>query len=304
MRLISKSISLIIILCCFWACNDQFQYYSDSDVERIVVEGIAEVDSSLRIRLSASNQMFSEDTSKVEISNATIRLYVDGRLIEFISQDGSGVYGANYIPRSGDSVRFVVRDDDHPIAICEDVMPRRVDVTLFDTSGRIGNNFDLLLRFIEEPNTNSSYFLSLNSLFYEYELDNQGSIIDSNLVSEPVVVRSANKLFFSESNLINNQSTYQIFSDQLIPSGPYDLSIIVHASDLAVSSQRSKSTALALDFRSISESTYKTLEGLQLNSSVFGGPFSTTNNVLDNIQGGYGLMQFNWNYRDTIYLAQ
>lgn len=301
MRLVSNIIILLLFALCL-SCNDDFSYDSDSEQRRIVVEGVADSEEGIKMRLSASNEIFTDDTSRTYVTKASIRLYVNTNLVDFMREESPGVYASNIIPKSGDTVRFVGRQNEYPIIICEDVMPTPISVLLFDTAGRIGNNFDLLLRFVEKTNETNGYYMSVRSMVYEYDFNTQGDIIDSVRTTVPINLSSANKLFFSERNLVSNQNDYNIFNDQLIPGGTYDLSLIVNAKDLDETREQSASQAILLDFKSLAPSSYETLEGVQLNSRVFGGPFSTTNNVSDNIEGGYGIMQYSWSFKDTIWL--
>jgi hypothetical protein len=284
------------------SCDDQHLLLDDDQEKRIVVNGSVSANGELQAELYRSTGIFSQDSARTKLDQAEFRVHVNGNFIGIAANLGEGFYGLNSAFGAGDTVRISARAESFPIIIAEDILPYPLNISKLDSSGSIGENFRMYFHLEDPKPERNAYYLQMTSLYWLYQFDNQGIKIDSTLQKKPLNVKSGNGIFYSENNLVGNQRSFQIFTDVLLSGNPNEMNLIVDVNQLLGDLKTSKSIGITMDFRHLSMSTYQVLEGLYKGNNVFGGPFSSTKNIPDNIDGGYGLVQYYWQHLDTLYI--
>ncbi|MCB9246447.1 MAG: DUF4249 family protein [Flavobacteriales bacterium] len=282
-------------------CRDEFIFESGDPEPVLVVEGHFVSGSEVAFRLRESAPAFSGARLDQKINGAVARLYINDVLFGSVPQNSDGYYVQKVPLKSGDKVELVIRKDEYPLVTCRDQMPTEIDVLSVDSTRTIGQTLGMRMRF-RDPVGMNFYELHVNVLIHEYTDFDGEQPTDSVLVSIPARFSSANKIFFSENNLLRTIPGFHFFSDQFIDDEIYDLDIGVNL-DMSDSEKiLSKPRAVVLNFRNVTESHFTTLSGLLLNNGVYGGPFSHASNVEDNVAGGLGFMQYYWDQTDTLLL--
>jgi len=295
----SRLICFLAFFCLLYSCDDDFTYTGTETDNSIVLEGRARAGDSIEVFLSESKSAFESDTTLTTLSGAEVRVFVNGSLRGLLIDKGEGHYYSDFLVRGGDSILIAARRSGYRTVETEGTVPDTSGLVSIDTIDLKGDFLSYRLR-VSHKNELNAYFLSVRSVVYEYELDDQNQIIDSNLVSYPISVSSTSKLFYSERSVIRSRNNFHIFTSEFMNTQPFTLDLLVDREQLLPGAQFSNSQGLVFHFSAIDMGEYRTLESILVNNEIFGGPFGSKNNVTDNIEGGYGIMHFNNTSVDTL----
>ncbi len=303
MQFSSKYLLLLVTSWLVWSCNDDFTYTGSETDPSIVLEGQARAGDSIKVRLSESKTAFESDTKLISVGGADIRVFVNGSLRGFLSDRGDGFYSSDFKVDKGDSLILAARRSGYRTVETQGRIPDTRGLASIDTLDLQGDLLSYRLKISHSNNLNA-YFLSVSSIKYQYIFDDQEQIIDSLIVSESISISSTSKIFYSERSVIRSRNNFQIFTNEFMNSEPYDLDILIDREQTVPTEEFSKSYGLVFNFSAIDMGEYRTLESILVNNEIFGGPFGNKNNVIDNIEGGYGIMHYNNTSSDTLMFAE
>lgn len=303
MQFSSKYLLLLVISCLVWSCDDDFTYTGSDTDPSIVLEGQARAGDSIRVRLSESKTAFESDTTQIAVSGADIRVFVNGSLRGLLTDKGNGLYSSDFTVDKGDSLVLAARRSGYRTVETTGRIPDTTGLVSIDTLDLQGGLLSYRLE-VSHDNKLNAYFLSVSSIRYEYKFDDQDQIIDSLIVSDPISISSTSKIFYSERSVIRSRNNFQIFTSEFMNSEPYDLDILIDREQTLPTEAFSKSYGLVFNFSAIDIGEYRTLESILVNNEIFGGPFGNKNNVIDNIDGGYGIMHYNNASTDTLIFME
>ncbi|TAF95932.1 MAG: DUF4249 domain-containing protein [Cytophagia bacterium] len=170
---------VVIFLCASSCIKDIDIAYPDYE-EQIVLTGLMQPDSILKVRVAKTLPVLSADNNYPVISNASVVCFENNVKIGNLLYTKDGFYVLNYRPKAGLSYRFEVLYEDKRI-VAEDTIPNVTDIMI--KLGSINS---------QNPNQNPDLFLSLSrrqasyvwlsaitSYKYGTKLETSGAIIAS-----------------------------------------------------------------------------------------------------------------------------
>ena len=249
----------------------------------------AEVGKNLRLEIRQS-ELITEDTLEQPIDGVAIELFVNGLLRESAYTDLAGKALMNYNVTSHDSVRLEFSKPSFEDVYTQSIIPSAVGVLQFDTTNKRPGVQGLRISFYDKPQEKNFYQVSLRGKRWYYTIDpNTGMRTDSMFSSEIIDMKSVNRLFFSDNNIVNNRQNFELLNDQIFNGKNFVLDVDVSTFQLSEQTDRSAVKELQLELKNISSDYYDFLTTLSLNRPVYGGPFSISSQVPSNIEGGYGV---------------
>lgn len=279
---------LLVVLTC-GGCQDDITFNQGEASNRMVVHAKGEVGKNLRLEISQSERI-TEDTLEMPIDGVAVELMINGTLRESAYTDADGKVLLNYNVQSGDSIRMLFNKPSFGDVMTEAVVPSPVGILQFDTTNKRVDVQGLRVSFYDRQNEENYYQISLTGKRWYYLIDpNTGIRTDSIYSSEVIEMRSVNRLFFSDNNIVNNRQNFELLNDQIFNGKNFVLDVDVSTFQLAEQADRGAVQELQLELANISGAYYDFLATLSLNRPVYGGPFSISSQVPSNIQGGYGV---------------
>lgn len=279
-------VSVLLIMTTLWSCKDDI-VFDDSGESKLVALVVASTKDGVKATIKRSD-LITQDTLSLPVNGATAKLYRNGGLVESHLSNSNGEVAFSFKPSMGDSLRIEIdKGEDHISG--SSVVPREPDITEFRTTYRTTNTQGLLVTFLDSFTTRDYYMVSMLGHRYVYTFDNQGGIVDSTEVREPITMKSVNRLFFSENNIVNNRQDFELFDDRIINGENFDLFIDVDRFQLDAQPGKSSVKRLEVSLKLITADYYQFLTTLSLNRPIYGGPFSIASQVPSNLDGGYGI---------------
>jgi hypothetical protein len=255
----------------------------------MVVNAQAEAGKNLRVELRES-ELITEDTLDKAIDGVAMELFVNGVSKESTYSDATGRALFNYNVKVGDSLRLAFVKPTFGDVEASAVIPQSIGILQFDTTNKRLTVQGLRISFFDKPLEKNYYQISLTGKRWYYTLDQlTGERIDSIKRQEDIEMKSVNRLFFSDNNIVNNRQNFELLNDQVFNGKNFVLDVDVSTFSLSEQADRSAILELELQLNNISEDYYNFLTTLSLNRPVYGGPFSISSQVPSNILGGYGI---------------
>ncbi len=286
-----KRIHIIVVLAglaLFSACQDDLVLDEHINERELVAFIEAGTGKGIHVVVKQSD-LITQDTFSTPLYKANIDLLKNGFVIETRSTSIFGEADFSYEPQANDSLGVDIRYDTIH-AFSEVVVPKPVPIIQFDTTNRRASSLGLRITFLDDSRVKNYYLLDLRGKRWTYSFHPvTGKVIDSTMVYEPIKMKSVNRLFFSDNNIVNNRQNFELFNDRIFNGKNFVLDIDVSTFVLDAQVDKSKVLSLDLVLKNITEDYYSFLTTLSLNRPVYGGPFSISSQVPSNITGGYGM---------------
>lgn len=321
-----KKVHLLFILSAslfLFSCINDLEFNGEQQQAMLVLNSFLTTDSVVKVQLTRS-KFFLEDDSKFDaVTNADVKLFVNGSFVEKLNHTTNGYYSGTYFPEENDIVKFVaytpqlaevnastniapkqlitgVDSSSVSLGVGPILEYKNVDASynpIFDTIGYSYNKgLDLRIRFKDQPNTKNFYRLLLKVKSY----------FANGVAIESSVGASFDDLVFGNSNtdILGESSSYYSFnefSDQLFDGKTYELKTRVFYSFSSYKERASTTNPpqvginsftkqeLVVELQSISESYYHYLKSITANdgADMF---FSEPVQVYSNIENGIGIL--------------
>ena len=109
MKIFLKYIILLSAFGFLISCEKEIEFNGDIVKPLVVVNSFLTTDSVVKAHLSKSKFFLSNKSFFDSITNATVSIFVNGTLKENLMHQKFGLYQGTYIPKTGDSIRLVVK---------------------------------------------------------------------------------------------------------------------------------------------------------------------------------------------------
>lgn len=307
----------------FFSCTNEIEFSGDQQQPMMVLNSFLTPDSVVKVQLTRSKFFLEDDTKFEVITNADVKLFVNGSFVEKLNHTSNGYYSGSYFPKENDIVKFIAYAPQLSEVNASTIIAPKQLITGIDSSSillgvnpifeynYVGPNYnpiydtigysynkglDLHIRFKDQANLNNYYRLVLKSRMYY----SNGEIM------EGPVGASFDDLVFGNNNtdILGESSSYYSFNefnDQLFDGKTYELKMRVFYSysklhegaSLTTSPQVDVNTPikreLVVELQSISESYYHYLKSVSANegADMF---FSEPVQIYSNIENGIGIL--------------
>lgn len=270
-------------------CQDEIAFNQSATDNKMVVHAKGEVGKNLRLDIKQS-ELITEDTLEMPIDGVAIELFVNGAFREATYTDDAGRALFNYNVKSNDSILLSLSKPAFGEVTTSAVIPNEIGILQFDTTNKRPGIQGLRVSFYDRPLEENYYQISLKGKRWFYVIDpHTGIRTDSTYSSEVIDMKSVNRLFFSDNNIVNNRQNFELLNDKIFNGKNFVLDVDVSTFQLSEQTDRSDVKELQMELKNISADYYDFLATLSLNRPVYGGPFSISSQVPSNIKGGYGV---------------
>ncbi|HNQ68060.1 MAG TPA: DUF4249 domain-containing protein [Bacteroidales bacterium] len=286
---------VILVILFSSSCKKIVQSEFPDIEQKPVINGIIVQDSVIKINVSLSGKLDSNDLTFVE--NAVISLYVDDVLTETLYHSEEGMYISNIVAEPDKEYSCIVKIPDFDDVKCSCKIPPKtdiLDVTLsnlayIDAEGTIFPA--VTIKFRNNPDTLLYYEVAIKNLrydsYYERNDDFYASLVG---IEDPV--------------LINEGLPIAVFSNKIITGDEYTMTLNYFT--MGTSWNLSHLYPIIVELRSINFEYYQYAQALYLykkqlgNESIDGRILPLS--IYSNVENGFGIFAgYSTNATDTIY---
>lgn len=270
------------LLICLISCTKEIEFDGDLGESFIVVNGIIENDSLIRISLSKSKSAIGEqNTGASEITSSASLLLRDittGETFTSTQVNSKGEYEFGTTAKIGHSYSISITHPDYPVAISSTSIPQEIQIADWDTSSVLIDSYmkeNTLNLSWQDPDGENLYILKV-------------FVVDTILNTEESVYIHSNE----SSDVFGSEGGSALtFNDDLFNNTVKHLSVTFNASqyynEITGENEGEKSYRLAL--YNVSKEVYNYI--ISTNKAMENGmsPFSEPVKVYTNITNGLGI---------------
>ncbi|HOF93353.1 MAG TPA: DUF4249 domain-containing protein [Bacteroidales bacterium] len=303
-----KAILYLAVFMLFAACEKEVRFKGEVTEPLLVLNGFAQPDSLLVIRLTASRFFLEEVDSFVTVKDAHLRLYVDGTYKEDLQSQKNGYYISSYRPKQGEVLSIEAEAPGFESVRAEALLPVVAELLKVDTSITLeGELYDLSYDWDPEV---GDYIIDTIGLYTNYQVSMTLSFRDPPTPGDyyRVVVKhfygkeyydgyydfTVENFYTAEMGDLlgpaETQNEYQIYADELYNGKTVDLklSFAAHTYRDYQGELPNSTTSIQVQLQNISPSYYLYLKTFSeySNSIDF---FSEPIQVFSNVSGGIGI---------------
>lgn len=320
-----KQLHLLFILSIslfFYSCINELEFNGEQQKPMLVLNSFVTPDSVVKVLLTRSKFFLDDDTKFDTITNAEVKLFVNGIFVEKLNPGTNGYYTGTYFPKENDILKFVANSPQlAEVTATTNIAPKQTIIGIDSSSVSLGvypmvqyssynggpfiadttgysysTGLDLRIRFKDAPNVKNYYRLVLKAKSYYTD----GKVVENTVNS------SSDDLVFGSNNtdILGEMSSYYLyneFNDQLFDGKIYELKTRAYfqRTKLIKKPTTTKPTTIGTDtitrqelivvLQSISESYYhylKTIAANQSGEDFFSEPVQ----IYSNIQNGLGIL--------------
>lgn len=318
MKQISLITATILFIVLSISCTKEIEF-NDKLLEQIlVVNSICELNDTLSVDVSATKTIPGFESSFRNITDATVKLYVDGVETEqlfydstLIKQNNSATYHSNTIVEYGKKYRIEVSHNDFSkVATAEMQMSNTVPILNFETeivetegsSSDDSQKTKATLTFSDPANETNYYRLGI-TIKIGQDQSYMNEVGDSVIMVQVMDYISYNEIDSDDPVLATNSNAddlfsesssfgYTLFTDELFNGKTYDLDFYL---DSWISEQLQRLNTLNREFytidvelQSLTKETYYYIKSSS-SSSMGDGLFTEPVQVFNNIENGLGI---------------
>lgn len=266
------------------SCEKEIKYKGKSEDSLLVVNGITEGDSTIKVKLSRSRFFLESVNQDFTItSNAVLQLtnQTSGQTYVVSTADAQGTYMFPVAAVQGNSYSIQITHPSYPVVHSQMSVPVAIPIQAVDTSSYVKNGTTYMKAQVKwnDPSGKDYYVMKLSYVYNGSPMSEE--VADQLLGSlDPALDELSasgfdgeeyftNQLFFTDELFDGSQKTLEIrFPNNAFPSPDLHYKFIL--------------------FR-CSEATYKYLISTEKSQNADGDFFSEPVKVFNNIENGYGI---------------
>lgn len=318
--------AIIIILSLIFslsACREYIDIEIDEKEKVLVLNGLINTDSTVRINLSQSLGVLESNNNFKFISDADVDLYQDGQIKERLQYDSLGFYSGTSRPEAGKSYEIRASVGNFEDIRSHAFIPRSVpvkeintDFTLdsvveqwwnpqtqqyFDTTiVRMSEEGTIEVKFDDPPDEKNYYFLTFNCLMPIYKWEDGYEIrIGEQMVSLGYDIST---LSYENHLYMANFSGY-VIPDDFFNGQAYTLTARVYSWSFSYAYGGSNALPLSpiyVNLHSVSEEFFDFVTSYSKYEETAYNPFAEPVNVFSNVVNGYGFFTGYSTHTDSI----
>jgi len=299
MRLRFRYISILALA--ILSCNDDLVITNTVSDTQMVVNAAANNGEQIELEVIRPN-LITEDTFNRPISGVQVELLKNGTVVEtrYTGSKGQIKFATKAV--GGDSLTLRMLKEDFEPANSTIKAPFVIPILQFDTTTRRSNVLGCRVSFYDPVQDEDFYQLEMVGYRWFYKIHPiTGKRQDSIWSTQILSMRSVNKLFFSDNNIINNRQSFELLNDKIFNGKNFVLDVDISAFVLEEQPDRGAIKLLRFELNHIDKAYYDFLSTISLNRPVYGGPFSIASQVPTNIEGGLGI--FAATASDTAFIS-
>ena len=233
------------------SCETEIKFNGKETAPSMVINSILNPDSAVKVHITKSKFFLDLDGPFDPITNATVQLYANDKLIEALNSTGNGYYTGTYKPFPGDIIKIIARNNEFDNVHCSTEIPVTASITSVDTTSTTTKTSPLIYSgsYNDEGylNTDTVGTISEKKIkftiniadranyknFYRLKVKHR-SYYDNGTYSEHNTYFNSEDLVFgstSETELFEEENTnyYHEFNDNLFDGKTYGLTFSISA---------------------------------------------------------------------------
>ena len=231
------------------SCETEIKFNGDETAPSMVINSILNPDSAVKVHITKSKFFLDIDGPFDPITNATVQLYANDKLIEALNSTGNGYYTGTYKPFPGDIIKIIARNNEFDNVYSSTEIPVTASITSVDTTSTTTKTSPLIYSgsYNDEGylNTDTVGTISEKKIkftiniadranyknFYRLKVKHR-SYYDNGTYSEHNTYFNSEDLVFgstSETELFEEENTnyYHEFNDNLFDGKTYGLTFSI-----------------------------------------------------------------------------
>lgn len=214
---LSISVVSIVLMMVLFSCTIEVSFTQKEPEARLVVNGLIEPDSLIRLRISSTVSILEEKAPLIE--DAIVHLSIDGSYVETLQYQGEGMYASATGAVPGRIYAIEVSAPGYPGASAKDTLPTAVPI--LEASSELGNTYDeygdphtdVEMVFRDPPGTDFYEFMFLDAHYIRKDTNTYTASYQS-----PVFI--ADPALKTDSELEYEPITF-VFSDEMFEGQKY-----------------------------------------------------------------------------------
>lgn len=289
------------IIVCLWVavcfgCETVIDLDLPEHEPAIILNGFIHPDSIVRIQLSENRFILDGEYQFEPVTDATVNLYANGSLVGQLTEaDEPGDYVINHHPVAGVDYRITAEKKGYETVEATEVIPNLesgVDIISVESKRSEYEQIFHLTYSIDDPPGNNYYETRL----YKWQVYSVEGYADED-TSYAIISRELVEIDYNavgaELNEFEGGRINYFFSDELFDGRKNEFTIEFYNYGEFHAPPGEEPTddtsRLILQVRQVSESYYRYVSTLQLQSEVDGNPFAEPVQVYNNIENGFGI---------------
>jgi len=307
------------------SCEKDIEFSGKITEPLLVVNSLATPDTILTVKVTESKFFLSNGYTYEPVTDATVKLFVNGVLNQEMVHLANGIYESDYMPVSGERLHLEVSAPGFETVESEVLVPEKTSIISIDTTISLTDSYPMLNGNYYGSASNTTYLYDTVGYYYNNEYNitlnfkdpseevnyyrlavmakktfDDTTIVESYSFFEFTDIVSGNSAA-NESSIFDFQSTsntYNVFSDELFDGDEYPLKFKVSQSVINYKpgfegqgyyERNPEKVELLIDLQSISKSYYLYLKTVSSYSGD-GNFFSEPVQIHSNIDGGIGIL--------------
>ena len=119
------------------SCETEIKFNGKETAPSMVINSILNPDSTVKVHITKSKFFLEKDGPFDPITNATVQLYANDKLIEALNSIGNGYYAGTYKPLQGDIIKIIAQNNEFDNVHSSTEIPVVASITSVDTSATI-----------------------------------------------------------------------------------------------------------------------------------------------------------------------
>lgn len=290
---------LIAFFFIFSSCEKKLDIDLPDSDKKIVVNGIVNPDSLMKVRISKSLNVL--DNGNVEyLSDAVVKLYKDDVLMEELNNMNSGYFMSSVFPEINANYKLTIDYSGLTSVNSEIQLKKAVNIVSVDTVSevRINNYGDgyidtsyimhFEIKIKDDADKSDYYFLSLRAIIPVYDfIDDEYVIIAS---------EETNMFFESDDHVFRNSEWFTldgmqgiVFTDEMFNGNEYSFDIEHYIFKNDEFDYKQLGTMYYVKLLTVTEDVFNYISSYNLNQQTLYDPFAQPVQIYSNIENGLGI---------------
>lgn len=116
------------------SCETEIKFNGKETAPSMVINSILNPDSTVKVHITKSKFFLDINGPFDPITNATVQLYANDKLIEALNSTGNGYYTGTYKPFPGDIIKIIARNNEFDNVYSSTEIPVTASITSVDTT--------------------------------------------------------------------------------------------------------------------------------------------------------------------------